>query len=349
MEKNSTTILKEYDDNRFLFQEFGQVIENLIVSLTKNLSPHQICFRIKDRGSLANKLLRKNNKYNSLNEITDIVGLRIVTYFEDDIDKISEIFKSEFDIDFPNSIDKRNLDADKFGYRSLHYVASFNKTRLSLTEYKKFKGLKFEVQIRSILQHSWAEIEHDLGYKGANEIPITAKRTFYRVAALLEQADIEFVKLRKEISEHELIIKEQISSASSMVKIDKSAIIAFIKESSALNNIETTIQNLTNAVRSKASDSSYIASTVMERLKAQNIETVKQLEDLILINSSKTIEWSKENYFSMPEPRPESFIPGAGLLWFLNVLEGKDAKEMFIKKTVQRRKRFNPKKPNIEE
>lgn len=337
MRKNSTSILKEFDDNRFLFQEFGEVSENLINSLIKNLNPHQICFRVKDRDSLSNKLFRKNNKYTSLDQITDIVGLRIVTYFEDDIDKIADIFKSEFEIDYPNSIDKRNLDADKFGYRSLHYVASFNKTRLSLTEYKKFKGLKFEIQIRSILQHSWAEIEHDLGYKGENEIPKTAKRTFYRVAALLEQADIEFVKLRKEISEHELLIKEQIQSESSDVKIDKSALIAFIKESSALNIIESNIQKITNTIKGKHSDSSHIASTLIERLKAQNIETVKQLEDLLLVYSERTIEWSKENFYSLPEPKPVSFISGAGLLWFLNVLEGKDALDDKKRKSVQKK------------
>lgn len=337
MKKNSAAILSEYDETKFLLLDYGLVVNTLIKSLI-TLNSHQINYRIKDRDSLANKLLRKNNKYSSLKDITDIVGLRIVTYFEDDIDKIAEIFKTEFEIDSTNSIDKRELEADRFGYRSLHYVASLNKTRLQLTEYKKFKGLKFEVQIRSILQHSWAEIEHDLGYKGEHEIPLSAKRTFYRVAALLEQADIEFVKLKTQIVAYEAVIKEQIGSSSSITKIDNSTIIAFIKESNALNTIENEVQKIT-CERSSSSDSSYIAENVVERLKSQNIETVNQLEDVLIVNKDKIMDWAKENYFSFPEPRPQSFIPGASLLWFLNSSEGKiDAKGNTItKKTIPRK------------
>ena len=257
--------------------------------------PHQITYRVKDKDSLSNKLLRKNNKYSSIREITDLVGIRIVVYFEDDIDKIADIFKKEFEIDFPNSVDKRQVDADKFGYRSLHYVASLNKARLSLTEYKKFRNIKFEVQIRSILQHSWAEIEHDLGYKGESEIPETAKRTFYRVAALLEQADIEFVKLRKEISEHEIHIKEQIKTNNENVKLDKSAIIAFVKESSTLNEIEQALEGVA-CKRSNISDASLIADIVVKRLKEHKIETVKQLDNLLLDNRNAIIEHCRQDY-----------------------------------------------------
>lgn len=333
---NSNNILIDFDGKKNLLNEFGDVTFSLIKSLISNiLTSHQISFRVKDRDSLSNKLLRKNNKYNNINQITDLVGLRIITYFEDDIDKIAEIFKNEFEIDYPNSIDKRNVDADKFGYRSLHYVASLNKARLNLTEYKKFKGLKFEVQIRSILQHSWAEIEHDLGYKGANEIPKTAKRTFYRVAALLEQADIEFVKLRKEIENHEILIKEQIINSSPNIEIDKAALIAFIKESNALQKLENKLEQVicTRSVNSESS--SAVVEAVMERLKKNDINTVKKLEDLIGANESIVIEWARENYESLPEPKPKSFSHGASIIWLLNTIEGKEArskKKLPIKK-----------------
>jgi len=331
MKKHSTEILKEYDSGKFLYQEFGEIVTALIKSLIGQVvSTHQISFRIKDRDSLSTKLIRKNHKYISIKDITDIVGLRIVLYFEDDIDRIAEIFKKEFDIDIPNSIDKRQVEADKFGYRSLHYVASLNKTRLSLTEYKKFKGLKFEVQIRSILQHSWAEIEHDLGYKGESEIPQTAKRTFYRVAALLEQADIEFVKLRQEISEYEQIIKEQIVTDSASVTIDKSALIAFIKESSTLFEIENLIENVA-CKRGRVAES-FITDVVLKRLKEEKIGTLKQLEDLLIQNKDLIIEFVRNEYQSLPEPRPESFVAGASINWLLNVLEEKTAANKVLPK-----------------
>jgi putative GTP pyrophosphokinase len=336
MKKDTAIILKEYDNDRFLYQEYGEVVLTLSKSLINDLiHPHQITFRVKDRDSLSNKLLRKNNKYSSIKEITDIVGLRIVTYFENDIDRIAEIFKKEFEIDYPNSIDKREVEADKFGYRSLHYVASLSKTRLGLTEYKKFKGLKFEVQIRSILQHSWAEIEHDLGYKGESEIPETAKRTFYRVAALLEQADIEFVKLRTEISVHELKIKEQIVTNISTVKINKSSLIAFIKESTALNNLEQSIESIA-CKRGQHSESSYIADIALKRLEENKITSFKTLDDLISDNANAIIEYVRKDYHSLPEPKPETFIAGASILWLFNML---DEKRIPAKKVLPKPKR----------
>ncbi len=331
MKKHSTEILQEFDSNKFLYQEFGEIVTALIKSLIGQVvSTHQISFRVKDRESLSTKLIRKNHKYVSIKDITDIVGLRIVLYFEDDIDRIAEIFKNEFDIDIPNSIDKRQVEADKFGYRSLHYVASLNKTRLLLTEYKKFKGLKFEIQIRSILQHSWAEIEHDLGYKGESEIPQTAKRTFYRVAALLEQADIEFVKLRKEISEYEQIIKEQIVTDSASVTIDKSALIAFIKESSTLIEIENLIESVA-CKRGRVAET-FITDVVLKKLQEEKIGTLKQLEDLLIENRDAIIEYVRNEYQSLSEPRPESFIAGASITWLLNVLEEKTAANKVLPK-----------------
>ena len=98
--------------------------------------------------------------------MTDITGVRVITYFADQVDEIAKVMEGEFNIDIKNSIDKRDiLDPDRFGYLSLHYViVSLSSARCALAEYRSFSELKAEVQVRSILQHAWAEIEHDLGY-----------------------------------------------------------------------------------------------------------------------------------------------------------------------------------------
>ena len=276
--------------------------------------------------------------------ITDLVGLRIITYFEDDIDKIAEIFKTEFDIDFPNSVDKRLVESDKFGYRSLHYVASLSEERAKLTEYKKYKGLKFEVQIRSILQHSWAEIEHDLGYKGENEIPKTAKRTFYRVAALLEQADIEFVKLRQQIEDHESTIKNQILTSSPEIKIDASSIIAFIKESKTLNGIESEIETKTCK---RESNTTSITDAILNLVKEHKVETLYELEKMLNENRENIVKWNISYYLSMPEPRPKSFIAGASVLWMFRFLNG-DESNANLPKIKSSEKKVSA-KPNVKQ
>ena len=86
------------------------------------------------------------------------------------VDKLAKVIERNFKIDTENSIDKRVMDPERFGYSSLHYIVEYTPERLKLIEYKYFTGIKFEIQIRSILQHAWAETEHDLGYKSKNEV-----------------------------------------------------------------------------------------------------------------------------------------------------------------------------------
>lgn len=83
--------------------------------------------------------------------------MRIIIYFLSDIDKVAKLIEDEFHIDEANNVDKRKqVEADQFGYMSLHYIVSLLEERLKLGENKKFAGLKAEIQIRTILQHTWA-------------------------------------------------------------------------------------------------------------------------------------------------------------------------------------------------
>lgn len=59
----------------------------------------------------------------ALEDITDLAGIRIITYFADQVDLIASFVEEEFEVDRSNSVDKRELiDPEKFGYLSLHYV-----------------------------------------------------------------------------------------------------------------------------------------------------------------------------------------------------------------------------------
>jgi len=69
---------------------------------------------------------------------------------------------------------------------------------LKLSEYALFDKMKCEIQVRTILQHAWAEIEHDLVYKSPADIPFRVRRRFASLAGLLEIADREFESLRQD-------------------------------------------------------------------------------------------------------------------------------------------------------
>lgn len=151
--------------------------------------------RIKTEESLEGKLERKGNKYQNINDITDLIGIRVITYYTDDVDKVAVIVKNLFTVDWQNSVDKRKLhQLNSFGYNSLHYVCSMPEGQ--------YAQVKFEIQMRTALQHVWSAIEHDIGYKMTVKPPPELLRQFSRLAGMLELADDEFSRLRTTMTDY---------------------------------------------------------------------------------------------------------------------------------------------------
>ena len=194
MDLHSQIILDEYREALPVFERMKTEVQaKLREALDRNgIIVTTIETRIKTEESLAGKLALKGAKYTSLSDITDILGGRIVTFYTDDVDRIAAIAEQLFDIDWDNSVDKRKLhQIDSFGYNSLHYIC-----RLPGYEYR------FELQLRTTLQHAWASINHDTGYKSGVEIPREYIRRINRLAGLLEMADDEFSRIRIEINDY---------------------------------------------------------------------------------------------------------------------------------------------------
>ena len=159
-------------------------------------------YRVKTEKSLVGKLERKGAKYKSIEDVTDLVGLRVITFYTDEVDKVAAIAKRVFDIDWQESVDKRKLhQLDSFGYNSLHYICRLHKD-----------GLRFELQMRTALQHVWSTIEHDTGYKGEVKIPREYKRQFSRLAGMLELVDDEFSRLRTVLTDYRRQIQGMVKS-----------------------------------------------------------------------------------------------------------------------------------------
>lgn len=88
------------------------------------------------------------------------------------------------------------------GYKSVHLICKLNNERASLPENEKYRQLAFEIQVRTILQHSWAEIEHDKNYKFSGVLPKEIKRRLMVLSGALELIDREFNQLSKEIDSY---------------------------------------------------------------------------------------------------------------------------------------------------
>ena len=194
MDLHCEMILEEYREQLPVFEKMqAEVLRVLREALDRSgLIVTAIEARIKTEQSLSGKLAMKGHKYATLSDITDILGARIITFYTDDVDRIAAMAEQLFEIDWENSVDKRMLhQLDSFGYNSLHYICK-------LPAY----DFRFELQLRTTLQHAWASINHDIGYKTGVEIPREYLRRINRLAGILEMADDEFSRIRSEITDY---------------------------------------------------------------------------------------------------------------------------------------------------
>jgi len=133
-----------------------------------------------------------------LKEITDLAAVRVITFFLDVVGHVDEVVSEQFDVLERSNKGKLLEDEEKLGYQSVHYLIRLKGNRSSLPEYAAFRWLTAELQVRTILQHAWAEIEHDIQYKSVAALPSTIRRRFLSLAGLLEIADREFQEIDRE-------------------------------------------------------------------------------------------------------------------------------------------------------
>ena len=306
-------ILEEYDSKKCLYSHFIGEIEHQVKSIlqTSGISVNAITSRLKDKDSLKGKIDRKDGKYKNISDITDIVGIRIITYFSEDVDRIAEIIESEFDVDKENSIDKReSLEPDRFGYCSVHYVVKMSQQRLKLRECAAFKGLKCEIQIRSILQHAWAEIEHDIGYKSEITVPKEMRRSFSRIAGLLEIADKEFDEIRASLAEYKNSATEKINTEEFLHhEIDAVILEAMINKNADIVRLNEHLETLFRQKLDVADDAS--SAVTIQQLKWFDITTVGQLSKVISENTDFAIKIASEklkNYEVKSDSHPRKTV-----------------------------------------
>ncbi len=215
-------------------------MENLVRQFlaAANVRVHSVDHRVKQPASFTRKISQPGVEYSSIDDVHDVLGLRVITYFPDEVDLVAAVIQEHFSIDDINSVDKRvALDPDRFGYLSLHYVCSLNEARAALVEHARFAGLKCEIQIRSLLQHAWAEIEHDLGYTTSIAIPASIRRRFYRLAGLLEIADSEFQSLRDQVEQYQKQAHRQVARKPDVTPIDRDTLVAYVAASSTVGEV----------------------------------------------------------------------------------------------------------------
>jgi putative GTP pyrophosphokinase len=168
-----------------------------------------IQFRAKTFISISDKI--KQGRFNikkTILELQDLAGIRIITLFKRDAIRVVELINSQFEVLIQyNTEDK--LQESEFGYSSIHIVGKLKESWLDIPSFSEFKNLKFETQVRTLSQHSWAEASNIFQYKKADNVPKPLKRSISRISALLETVDLEFERLLEDRDSYKEEIKHQ--------------------------------------------------------------------------------------------------------------------------------------------
>ncbi|MBR1478086.1 MAG: hypothetical protein IJ608_09030 [Lachnospiraceae bacterium] len=231
-----------------------------------------ITHRIKTLYSIKGKLERKPDLYSSIYDMRDILGFRVICYFSSDMDRAAELISKAFRVDFDKSKDKRKLiDARSFGYQALHYICALNEDEGELS------NLWFEIQIKTILQHSWAEIEHDLGYKVEVEVPRSIRRSFSRAASLLETTDIIFSEIKEELEAYSAKVRESIRNETlDELYFDRITLTEFTAHNKKYRELLEKIAGITNAHITEGS-----TENQLPLIEFLNIHTLEDMIHLI--------------------------------------------------------------------
>ena len=279
-------ILEDYRKQRDDFIRLGDTVHTMLSDIVKDLGLTVLAVehRVKEEKSLAGKLERKGDSYNTLEDITDILGCRIVCFLSDEIDMIGKKVEESFIIDRENSSDKRALiQEDAFGYLSLHYICSLPFGDKWPDE---ICGKKFEIQIRTILQHAWSAIHHDIGYKSDFGVPRDIRRQFARLAGLLELADDEFVRARDNMINYTEDIRQRIiTDDADDVSINMISLNEYVLHNQKMQKIIKEIADIAGAEITEIDPESYIP-----QLAFLGITKLGDIEEMINENHELAIK-----------------------------------------------------------
>ncbi len=193
----------------------------------RGIKVHSVTSRIKEVDSFIGKIERKRLRH-PFQEISDIVGLRVVCLFIGDLQSVRDAVHDSFNV--VSEDDKiEGYDASSFGYMSLHLMVTMKKD-YSGPRYGEIAGLPFEIQIRTIAMEAWATISHYLDYKTEKDVPKKLRKDFYALAGLFYVADKHFETFYKagEVARKQL--KQAFASCNPPldIKISKDAMDAYL-------------------------------------------------------------------------------------------------------------------------
>jgi len=207
--------LEKIKDNYLKIQDELIQIAVLHLNILNNIpSVHASNYRIKNTDHLLEKIKRKYSETRKITvvnyhrEITDLIGIRILHIFKDGWKEIDNYIRTNYELhetpkaymrtgDENSRLENFECITHKFGYRSLHYLI---KTKPRGNEYI------VEIQVRTIFEEAWGEIDHSIRYPNISDYKILNKYSLIlnRLAGLGDEMGINIRELKEEIDKNEI-------------------------------------------------------------------------------------------------------------------------------------------------
>ena len=213
-------------------KRLAPIVHSLLESMLQKekIEYLNVMYRIKSSDEAIKKIKKKQYE-NPQQQLTDLSGIRIVTFLESQVTAINKLIRELFEVDDKNSLDRANiLGLDRLGYRSTHFVCTLGEQRARLPEYDALGSLKFEIQVRTVLQHAWAELAHDRSFKFSVSLPTKIERKLNLYSGMLEIVDDAFDEISREIDNYKKSLESKSLIQLTDAELDSISLKRFLDE-----------------------------------------------------------------------------------------------------------------------
>lgn len=278
---SKNNIKATYESYRPVLLEIMENIENKLKATLKLASNPTYKSRVKSFNSYYKKVLRlKSDEAEKSNfvELTDMMGIRVICAFLEDLPEVENQIKENFDV---REVEYKGADQNfrEFGYESIHILVGIpdgcypEKNSLPLPE-----SLVCEIQVRTILQDAWAEVEHELIYKSEfTPFDMPLRRKLASINASLTLADIIFQEIRdyqKKLQKEVEARRESFYEKADELTLDENSRKKEILESENINRVSPYVHGT-------------IDDLILEAIQAHNHGEVDKAVEIysVIINS----------------------------------------------------------------
>ena len=293
-DRDVDALLLQYERARPDFARLTLKLHSLLSDLlvARGISVHLIESRTKEVASFREKIARASKSYvDPLRELSDLSGIRLIAYYQDDVDAICSLVRDEFLVVAESGTDEAESPS-QFGYSSAHFNVQLTDGRAKLPEWGGLAGLAAEIQVRTVLQHSWAAISHKLQYKREDDIPRALRRKLSRLSALFEIADDEFLALRHHSNTIASQIGERLSVGDQNIALHRLSVAKYVEASETikqLHEIAALVGFRTEREHDESEDDSETISEIIQLAGVTGVRTIADL-DRTLTQSLSTAE-----------------------------------------------------------